>query len=206
MLRKIIIVGAFFSFTLSIPCAVFAKDATSTGITRKEKIIERIDTMKEKMSTREAAMRAKLQNFRDKKKAQIAERVNTNLNQINMKQTEEMLKHLDKMSALLDKLAARVNSGSPDAKDPTASRAAIADSRSKIASAKAAVSDQAANDYTIVVTTERRIKADAQAQREKLHTDLKALRQQVIDAKQDVANAIRVAKGLGKEATESGRR
>lgn len=193
MFRKITIVAALLSFTLSIPCAVLAKDATQTAVTRKEKV-----------ASREAAMKTKLQAFKDKRKAEAAARINTKLNNINAKQTAGMLKHLGKMSALLDKLKARVNSGSPDIKDPAAAKAAIADSRAKIASATAAVKTQAANDYTITVTSESKIKADAQAQREKLHADLKAVRQQVIAAKQSVANAIRVAKGLRKEATQSG--
>lgn len=199
MLRKIIIVGALFSFTLSIPCAVLAKESTS-GATRQEKI----EARKEKPATREATLRKKLDAFRNREKAEVVDRVNTNLNGINRKQTRQMTKHLDKMSALLDKLAVRVNSGSPDVKDPAAAGAAIADAKTALDAASAAVKAQAEKDYTLQITSESRVKADAQKVRENLHTDLKALRQLVIDAKQAVANAIRVSKGLRKEATSSG--
>ena len=53
---------------------------------------------------------------------------------------------------------------------------------------------QAGNDYTIEATKEATIKTDARAVRDKLHTDLKATRKLVIEAKQAVGNAIRVAK------------
>ncbi len=212
---KTVFIAAVLFVSLLVTQVVLAEDSTSGGTVRKERFSQkiekridniqtRIDAMKEKLASREATLKLKLQTFKDKHKAEIAQRVNTNLNQINLKQTKEMQNHLDKMSLLLDKLEARVNSGSPDVKDPTAAKAAIAVSRTKIASASAAVLTQAGNDYTITITSESKIKLDAQEQREKLHKDLKAVRQLVIDAKQSVANAIRVAKGLGKEATQSG--
>ena len=80
--------------------------------------------------------------------------------------------------------------------------------RKAIATASAALNIQSQKDYTIQVTTESRIKFDAQKQRDLLHNDLVAIRKMVIDAKQAVANAIRIAKAgsLGnKEGTESGK-
>lgn len=174
--------------------------------TRKANVAARIENIKEKMASREAALKLKLETFKDKRKAEIATRVNTNLNKINENQTAQMQKHLEKMSDILNKLEARVNSGSSDIKDPALARTAIISSRASIASAGAAVSTQADKDYTIEATTEANLKRDAQAKREQLHTDLKTVRQLVISAKQSVANAIRVAKGFKteKEATSSG--
>lgn len=212
MLRKITIIAALFSFSLAIPCAVLAQalpasrqDATSTGTTRKDRVLQRIDTVKEKLATREAALRKKLDAFRDKRKAEVAQRVNDNLNQINKNQTSQMLKHLDKMSAVLNKLERRVNTNSPDVKDPAAVKAAISEAKTALDTASATLKAQAGKDYTLQITSESRVKADAQKLRESLHEDLKAARQLVVDTKQVVANAIRISKGLGKEATSSGR-
>lgn len=170
---------------------------------RKEQIENRIENLKEKLASKTAALRAKLEAFKDRKKAEIAERVNTNLNKINKKQTEQMLKHLDRMSVILDKLEARVNQGRPDIKNPGTTKTAIADARSSIASTSAAVSAQAQKDYTISVTSESRIKTDVKAQRDALHSDLLSVRKMVIASKQAVANAVRVAKS-GSEASSSG--
>lgn len=147
-----------------------------------------------KQASKSAAFRAKLQTFKDAKKAQIAERVNVNLNSINQNQTIQMSKVIDKMAVILDKLEARVNQGKPDIKDPAAAKAAIASAKAAIATASAAVSVQAQKDYTIQVTSENKIRTDAKTQRDKLHTDLQALRKTVIEAKTAVANAIRIAK------------
>ncbi len=203
----------FISFLLLAVAAypALAQDATSSTATRREKVQQRIEirgadrarkenvqdrvtVMREKAASKEAALKARLETCKDKRKAQTAERVNTNLNKINQNQTSQMLKHLNRMSEILDKLEARV-------KQATLAKTAIADARAAIASSSAAVSAQAEKDYTVQVTSETKIRQDVQAQREQLHTDLKAVRQLVIDAKQKAANAIRVAK---KEGTTSG--
>lgn len=179
---------------------------------KRENIEDKIASMREKLASKAAALHSRLQDFRDKKKAEIAERVNTNLNRINQNRTTQMQKHLDKMSEVLDRLEARVNQAKPDIKDPAAARAAIAAARLNISTASASVSAQALKDYTIVVTSEGRIGLDAKIQRDKLHSDLVAVRRIVIEARQAVANAIRIAKsgkveipGLRKEGTNSGR-
>lgn len=160
----------------------------------KQRVEDKVASIKEKIASREAALRTKLQAFKDRKKAEIADRINTNLNKINQNQAEQMQKHLNRMSAILDKLEARVNQNKPDIKDPPAARAAIASARTTIATASSAVQAQALKDYTIQVTTEGRARLDAKAMRDKLHRDILALRKIVIDTKQAVANAIRVAK------------
>lgn len=179
---------------------------------RKENVENKISNIKEKLASRAAVLKTRLQAFKDKKKAETAERVNTNLNAINQKQTAQMEKHLGNMSAILDKLENRINQGSPDIKDPAGAKAAIASARANIATASAAATAQSLKDYTIQVTSETKIRVDAKLQRDKLHTDLLTLRKAVIDAKQSAANAIRIAKsgpvpagtGLNKEATSSG--
>ena len=207
------------SLFLIVSYPVIAEDSTSTAAARKEKIQQRIETrkenvttriesMKEKMASREAAMKDKLEAFKDKKKAAIAERINTNLNMINKNQTNQMLNALNKMTTLLDKLEARINNNTPDIKDPNLAKTTISDARAAIASASAAVSAQAQKDYTITVTAENRIRLDAKGARTNLHTDLLAARKMVISAKQAVSNAVRAAKSgkiESKEATAGGK-
>ncbi len=184
----------------------FAKDATSSPTRRnKEFVAQRQENIKEKMASREAALKSKLALFKDQRKANLTSRVNDTLAMINQQRTSQMLKYLDNMSRILSKLETRVNSGSSDIKDVTAAKAAIADSKAKIASAAAAVKVQQAKDYTIQVSSETTVKADAKLQRDKLQSALLTLRKLLIDAKQSVANAIRVAHGEQpeKEGSES---
>lgn len=183
------------------------KEKIETRIASREaKIASRLEDRKEKIASRQAALKEKLQAFKDKRKAEIADRINTNLNRINQKQTEQMLKHLDKLSNILDKLENRINEGNTNIKDIGATKAATADAREVLANASFAVTEQSAKDYTIELTSESKVKKDAQTQRTNLHNDLVAVRKQVIESKQKVMEVIRIAKSGKdtKEATTSG--
>lgn len=209
-------IAILFSLILVIP--VFAKDATPASTTRKDLIQEKVGARKElvqakqtavqnlkaQMATREAALKTRLKTFRDQKKAVVAERVSTNLNAINTQRTDQMMKSLVTMTNILNKLETRVNSNAPGIKDPTAAASAIASARTSIASAEAAVTTQAANDYTLTISSEAKAKTEAQATRDKLHSDLKSVRVQVIAAKKAVSNAIRATRGLKAEEVTSG--
>ena len=205
---------------------VLAEDATSVGTikpplrgqlinTRKETVDNKIASMREKIASKEAVLKAKLGAFKDQKKAQTATRVNTNLSTINKNQTDQLLKYLDRMTQVLDKLEKRVSSASPDIKDPGAAKLAIATSRTSIASAAAAVKQQSEKDYTIQVSSETAVRKDAKTARDNLHGDLQSVRKLVIDAKQSVSNAIVVVRtghlpsatssAVRKEGTSSGR-
>lgn len=211
----LLLIACVLAAVLAYP--VLAKDSTTSSTqtprkgvnivprtdTRMQKIDSRIASPQAKIATREAVLKAKLAKFKDRNKAEIAQRVNTNLNQINQNQTDQMQKHLDKMSVLLDKLESRITSSTPDIKDPRATQAAVDEATEMIASASAAVAAQVEKDYTIQVTSETRLKTDAQAVRGKLHQDLQAVRKLVIAAKQSVGKVIRVAKS-GKETSPSG--
>ncbi len=188
-MAKILALLIVFSLVFISTCAAYAKESTGTATTRKEKIQQRVEVRKENMATRAATLKEKLKNFRDQKKATAAARISENLNKINDNQTSQMLKHLDKMTSILSKLEARVSSAN------------TAVAKAKIASAEAAVKAQAENDYSLVLSSESKAKVEAQAIRQKLHTDLKTVRQTVIDAKQSVAAAIRAAREGAKNGT-----
>ncbi len=217
IISRALSIALLISFILIAAYPVLAEDATDGAGTRKEKIQQKIEArkekienrvaaVKEKVASREAALQAKLQAFKDKRKAEVTEKVSTNLNRVNQRQTEQMLNHLDKMSSILNRLESRVNNPTADIKDVNAAKDAISKSREMIASASTAATTQAAKDYTIQVTSESKVKTDAKSQRDQLHKDLKAVRQLVIEAKQSVGNAISIARSgvKAKEGTTSG--
>ncbi len=226
LLPKILIFTILFLLILVSAFTVLAEDATSPGTTKKEEakmrkderkdVIEakkdlaqtRLQNLKERIASKGAALKERLKTFKDQKKAQIAERINNNLNKINELITNNMRRHLEKMTKILEKLTNRVEDGKPDIKNADLAKQAIASASAAIASVSAAVDTQAEKDYTIEATSEATIKEDARTMRRQLHNDLQKVRRLVIAAKQSVANAIRVAKSgkmeKGKEATESG--
>lgn len=201
-----------FASLIIFASPVLGLEATRSTTPIKERIDTRIDTRKEavqakmegikaKMVSREATLKLKLESFRDKKKATAAARINTNLNNINTRHTEMMQKNLDNMTAILNKLENRVNEGKPDIKDSANAKVAITNARNAISSASAAVTVQSEKDYTIQVTSENKVRLDALSQRELLYKDLMTLRKVIIDTKQTVMNAIRVARAEKQEVT-----
>lgn len=179
---------------------ITAKQATATAAKRqwtqavKPVAREKPGAAKEKIASREGALKAKLEKFRDQKKAALAERINANINTINQNRVKQWEKNLNSMSTILDKLDNRIKRGTSDIKDTEAAKSAIDLARTTIASASSAVSTQAQNSYTVNVTSESKIKADVKLQRDKLHNDISSVRKLLVEAKQRVADAIRIAK------------
>lgn len=173
------------------PGVVLAQDSTRTPRRTLQPTDKSGLELKKNGDARAVALKARLQAFKDKKKAEITERVSNNLSKINKNRTDHFLKFLDKAAGVLNKLETRVNG--TVGKDTTSAKAAIADARVALASAKAAVQAQAAKDYTITVSSETKVRSDVTSVRDRLHQDLQAIRKQVVDAKQSVANAIKVA-------------
>ena len=163
----------------------------------------KIEMAREKIASMEANFRQKIQSFKDKNKAEIANRVNTNLNQINKNQTNQMSMVITKLSAVLDKLDILINQNSSRVKDLSGTNQAITAARTAIAATKTAVDAEAQTDYTIPVTTEANIKTSAKTQREKLYKDITAVRKLLMDARKSVEAAVKIARTGSNSATES---
>lgn len=202
-----------FFLILALTYPAFAQEKTPE--TRREKAQEKIESLRmrseearDKVASKTAALKQRLEKFQDQNKAQAVERINENLDRVNQRQTDKMLRFLDRATTILKKLENRVTRGTPDIKDVEAAKTAIAEAKVVINEARVAVSEQAAKDYVISVSSEARVKTEVKRERDRLHKELKATREQVIKAKQAVVAAIRAAKsGMEeKEGTPSGRR
>lgn len=188
------LIAAILSFLVFSSIAfslVYAQTATSPATLRTTKL----DNLTERSATREANLKAKLLKFKDQRKAQTTERVNTNLAKVNKNRTDMMMVHLDRMSNILIRLEGRV--GNITDKDTTMAKGEIASASATIATAKEAVASQSAKDYTIELTTETNVRRDAQASRESLHADLRSVHQLVVDARQALSKAISETAKLG---------
>lgn len=159
----------------------------------REKATAKIETRQEMIASKEATLKARLEKFKDKQKAKITQRVNTNLNKVNENKTSAMLRHLDKMSEILNKVKTRVTEAGNIGSDLASINTAITKAESTITTAKEAVETQSTKDYTIVATSEGKIKGDAKKARDSLHTDLKLVHDLVVAARKAVSDAISTA-------------
>ncbi|MBI2622101.1 hypothetical protein HYW66_00500 [Candidatus Microgenomates bacterium] len=202
------IITAFSILLFVFP--VFAQEATPPARIRDQAVQERIKTAqervkerKDKIASREATLKERLTVFKDQHKAQAVERVNKNLNLVNDKRVAAMRKHLQRMSELLNKLNNRVNTAKAGGKDVSEAQAAMASASASMAEASAALDLQADKDYSLSVASESAVSQEAKTARDTLHTDLQNVRKLVVEAKQALMNAFRVAatslKGIGEK-------
>lgn len=181
-MKKLLSLLLILVFSLSIISPVLAeslptgRQASKSGVIKREKIEEKRENIQEKMATREAALKEKLAKFKDQKKAQRVDKINAELARINKQRTDQMLKFLDNAERILGK----VPSGSTSA-------------QAKIDKAKVAVNLQADKDYTITATSEAKIKNEVKEAHQALKTDLQNLKKLITEAKQAVIRVIREA-------------
>lgn len=146
---------------------------------RQANFAQRLEDKRSRIATRSAALKQRIQAFKDKKKADLTQKVNDNLNRINDNRTTEMLRHIDRLSEILNKATAR------------ADQAAVSLAQNALESAKTTAQAQQSKDYTLQVTSESTIRATAKTARDSLHADLKATHQEIVKAKDLVIAALK---------------
>jgi len=175
------------------------KTATTPGnlktVMVAEQAVGRMEDVREKMASRAAELKLKLQKFKDKAKAGRVEMINSNLNAVNIRRTSEMQKSLDRISTIVAKLKTWASQQQAAGKDVTEINKIISDTESAWTQADAALKDQADNDYTITVNSESTVTTDARTARDSLRTDLKSVHDKLVSVRQNLANALSSWKG-----------
>ncbi len=209
---RIFVIALVFSFLFTVFATIAKAEEATPGSRQKpprekvEMLKERVEQNKlaqargeaprEKMATRSALLRERLAKFKNQNKATIVGGLNDNLNRINEVKTEAMKRKLEIMTQLLTKFEGRINAVTD--KDTSETKAAITIAKDKIASAEAAVEIQSQKDYTLTATSEATIKQEVMTARNTLHSDLKAVHEQVKAARMSVVEAVETAaKTLG---------
>lgn len=163
---------------------------------RKQEAVAKIkDDARIAIKARQEEFKAKVQTIKDQRKKTILENVNVKLAEVNKRNTDKLSEFLMKLQSVLDKIKTI-------ATDPNIVTS-ISVAQAAIDTAKAAVVAQAANDYTIQVTSETVLKANANSAISQLRKDLSATHKLVIDAKQAVQLTRTDKIMIKKEATTS---
>lgn len=160
------------------------------GQLRQGSASAKLNNMNGNVASREAQFKQKIGKFRNKNKATIAERVNTNLNQINAKRTQFFSMQLDKMSDILETAQGQVQLLSQNGTDTTAVDAAVSDAQTAIDNARIANTAQSQKDYTMIITSESQVKKDAQSSRDQLQNDLNNVQKLMVEARQSLSSVI----------------
>lgn len=195
--------GFLIASGLVLTTSVFAVGPNDRLMVKEEKIasnaakkVENLELKRQQIASAAALKKAELDKrllaFKDKTKAATAQKVNQNLNRINQQRTTQMTQHLGQMDNLILKIDTRISNLQSSGQDVTSAASASATAKQKISDAKAAVSAQALNDYTITATSEANIRQDAKVKRDQLLSDLKTTHQLVVDARASIAEILKV--------------
>lgn len=176
------------------------KAATTPGnlktVMVAEPAVGNMENVREKMASREAALKEKLAKFKDKAKAQRVENINNSLFKVNQNQTAYIQQILTKLSQMLERAKNLSQEAAAAGQDVTALNEAINNAQTAWNQANDANTAQTENDYTIAVNTETTVVADAKAARNSLHTNLKAVREKVKAARKALVDVFNTAKAL----------
>ena len=212
LVRKTFILIVFVALIVGRQTA-FAQTATFSPQTIKDRIKnlseerqtfvkETREQMKEKME----AFRARIKTIKDERKQMLTARIADKIASSNARLTNKMDKALDHLTDILVRVNNRAAAFKTEGKDTTALDAAIVAAEGAIATAKTAVSDQAAKEYSANITDDLTLRNTIGQMVSGLRLDLQAVHKLVIDAKRFVAAAISEAAKLGgirNDATES---
>jgi hypothetical protein len=145
--------------------------------------------LKEQRKEIKAEFKEKLSKFKDTRKQNAIQNIDQKLSMINAKRTSQMSLIVTKLEGILARIkeksaALKANGGNTTNLDAAISQAQIA-----ITTAKTNVSNQAAKQYTINLTTETQAKAAVGQTVSGMQADLRNARQSLIAAKQAVMKA-----------------
>lgn len=171
------------------------KTNTLTGdtTTAKSRIMIEKDEMKDKMMEARNAFKAKLQGIKDEKKQKTVENIDSRISEMNKKRTDMMSEKITRMTSILEKISAKATTLKTEGKSTTTLEADILAATTAIDTAKTAVTDQAAKDYVMNVTTDAALKTGAKTLVTTFITDIKATMEKVTLAQKAVAKAARGA-------------
>lgn len=156
------------------------------------------DEAKEEFRVKRDEFRAKLQLIKDERKKLIINRIDSRLTAINIKATDHMAKVLEKLTEILDRIENKTSELSTGEADVTSVQTAITNAKDALATAQAAVTEQAGKEYVASITDETTLRSTMGAAVSQLRADLKIIYQAVLDAKKAVRlAAVELAKVKG---------
>lgn len=156
---------------------------------RQERLASKAAEMQDRIEAKREEFEDKLKEVKDERKKKVTERVASNTAVLNKKQTDRFTKILTQLNTVVGKLEDKVASASAGGKDTASASAALTTAKASIDVAQTAVAEQAAKDYTPVITDTTTLGQVVSQMVTTFHADLKGVHAKVVQAKQDVKKA-----------------
>jgi hypothetical protein len=159
---------------------------------------EFMSALKTKMAAEREQFQNKLQLMRDERKKNIIIKLDAKIASISSRKTTQMTKTVSTLGTILGKIKTKAAAAKASGIDTTAVDAAIVNADKALASASAAIATQAANQYTINITTDDALKSNVGTTIKQFEQDMRTTFKSVKDAKQAVLAAARELKKVTK--------
>ncbi len=155
----------------------------------KTRIAEKRKEMKEEIQAKREEFKKKLAEIADARKQAAVERIDKRLANINKNRTDHFMRSLERMKTLLERVASTGEALKAKGHDTTNLESAVTKANEAIASAKAAVEEQAGKDYTVELGEDDNLHDVMKEMKDKLQEDLSKTREFVKTAKDAVMDA-----------------
>lgn len=215
-MKKLVVFLSFFVF-MGYPALSFAQNATTMTATAndtltntptatttvpnaklplrkpmaaaREELKDLKSDLKDKMQQAREEFKTKMAAIKDQKKQQLIANLDARIATMNKNRTSEMSDRLDRLTLILGKISTKEASLKTEGKNTTTLASDISAAQAAIDAAKTAVTNQAAKDYTMNITTDAALKNAASATIQQYKTDITAVFLKVKAAHQAVVKA-----------------
>lgn len=185
------------------PSPALTKSPTRQDV--KDAMKEAREEFKTQMSQAREDFKTKLAALKDQRKQAIVTSFDSKITELNTRRTTQMTEHLTRLQRVLDNISTKAAALKSQGQNTATVDADITAAQAAIDAAKQALSDQAAKDYLVNITTPTALKNAASTTMRLFITDLKALFQKILAAKTAVRKAhTDMAKLMGVKVSPTG--
>jgi len=162
----------------------------------RERLDEDSIQLREEANSRRQVFRQRLAQIQDETRQRIVERIDNRLQLVNENLTNSFENVLANLEKVLEQIEVRRDSLASQGKDVSSLTGAISDARSTIESTKALVNTQSEKAYIIDISSDASLRVDAQETINTFKTDIRTLRDELLNAKDSVVASARLAASL----------
>ena len=207
MKKDLIWFSLVFYFLVLAVAPVFAQQmGTASGQPRqsaidrslqfKKEVATKSSEMREIVEARKQKFQENLQNFKDENKKRIVERVHQRMTNVNKKVTDLLLKRLERLEAILAKIRSRAQKKEEIGADVSAVYTGIEAIEGEIAVLKGKIQKQVDKTYDFDISDEENLRTQAQPAVQLQHSDLKALRDELISIRKEMVDLTKTLAGI----------
>lgn len=177
----------------------------ATGVQIRQETKERVEEMRQGIEAERIRLRNELQTrlelFKDERKKEIVEKINTNLCKVNTNRVDNATRQLTKMSQIIARVETRGQEEATKGADLAKLNTAVANAKKAVGDAQTVVNAQSTATCTIEISgDEVKVRAEVRAQINTLAGEIKKVNDVVYKARRATVEAIKqLAWLLGEE-------